>query len=116
MAGPKNAAGPLIDRVAFDQPVEAKDGYGNVTTAFAEVFQMQAAFIFLRGGETVLAARLEGQQPALVRVRASANTALVTPEWRMRDVRRAKTYAVRAITLSIERGYYDLLVQSGAAA
>ena len=116
MATPKNAAGPLIEKVAFDQLAEVSDGAGNYTDGFVEQFQTQAGYIYLRGNEQVLAARLEGVQPAMVRVRACIDTARITTDWRMRDIRRNAAYAVRAITESPNRGYFDLLVQKGVAA
>jgi hypothetical protein len=69
----------------------------------------------LRGGEGVQAARLEGQQPAIVRVRACTATLRIRPDWRMRDLRSGVAYAIRGITLSPDRGYLDVLVQSGVA-
>jgi SPP1 family predicted phage head-tail adaptor len=108
-------AGPLFKLCAFDQPIEAKDGYGNITTTFAEQFQLHANFIFLRGGETVMASRLTGQQPAIVRVRACHNSERITPDWQVRDIRGEVTYNIRSIAIDATRGYFDLLVQTGVA-
>lgn len=112
----RTGAGPLFDKVAFDALVEADDGYGNRTTDFAEQFQMHADFLYLRGGETVMAARLNGQQPAIVRIRACGNADQITPEWRMRNVRSGAVYNVRGKTISTTRGYFDLIVEGGIAA
>jgi SPP1 family predicted phage head-tail adaptor len=111
----RSGAGPLFDKVAFDALIEADDGYGNKTTTFAEQFQMHAEFLYLRGGETVMAARLNKQVPAVVRVRHCQDTGRVTPEWQMRNVRTAETYNVREVTISATRGYFDLLVEAGVA-
>lgn len=116
MAQLKAAAGPLIDMVAFDRLDEVSDGAGNTNGTFVEVFRCHAGFLYLRGGETVQASRLEGVQPAIVRIRISAASSQVTPEWRMRDVRRDIAYAISGITHSLDRGYFDILVRSGVAA
>jgi head-tail adaptor len=108
-------AGPLYTLCAFDQPIEAQDGYGNITSTFEEQFKLHANFIFLRGGETVMASRLTGQQPAIMRVRACHDSERVTPDWQVRDTRAGTTYNVRSITIAPDRGYFDLLVQAGVA-
>lgn len=115
MAQFKAAAGPLIDMIAFDQLDNVTDGAGNTNGKFIQRFRAHGAFIYLRGGETVQASRLEGVQPAVLRVRISANTSMVTTDWRCRDVRRNVIYAISGITHSIDRGYFDILVRSGVA-
>jgi SPP1 family predicted phage head-tail adaptor len=108
-------AGPLFTLCAFDQLIEAQDGYGNLTSAFEEQFQLHANFMFLRGGEQVIAARLQGQQPAIVRIRVCHDSERVTPDWQLRDVREGVSYNIRSITMAPDRGYFDLLVQAGVA-
>jgi head-tail adaptor len=115
MPNAPQGAGPLYHLCAFDQPVEAEDGYGNFTSGFAEQFQLHGNFTFLRGGETVMASRLQGQKPAIVRIRACHDAERITPDWRMRDVREDVAYNIRSITLAPDRGYFDLLVQAGVA-
>jgi hypothetical protein len=115
MALPKRGAGQLFNFVAFDELNEVPDGYGNTQQTFVEQFTLRAGFIWLRGGESVQAARLEGNQPAVVRVRVSDDTDRIRPDWRMRDIKTGVAYAIRGVTLSPDRGYYDVLVQSGTA-
>lgn len=110
-----SGGGALRFLCAFDQLVEAPDGYGNQTTVFQEQFQLHGEIVPLRGGEEVMAARLNKQQPAIVRIRQCADSERVTPEWRMRDVRAGEGYNIRSITLATVRGYFDLLVQAGVA-
>lgn len=81
-------AGDLTYRVAFDAPLELPDGSGGVETAWDldGAVVTRAHFRFLRGGETVQAARLSGRQPVVVTVRNSAAARTITAAWRMRDL------------------------------
>ena len=109
------AAGPLFEHVAFDELNAVADGYGNFQQTFVEQFQTRAAYVWLRGGEGIEAARLEGHQPLIVRIRVSHETLRVRPDWRMRDVRTGIEYAIRGISRSPDRGWLDVLVTSGSA-
>ncbi len=109
-------AGELRERVAFDARIETDDGYGNKRGGFVERFRCSASFTPLRGGETVIASRLEGRQPVVVRIRASSATRLITADWRMRDRRTGVAYAVRSVIETSDRKWVDLTVESGTAA
>jgi head-tail adaptor len=115
MARAERGAGQLIESVAFDELDSVPDGYGNRQEAFVERVRVRAGFTWLRGGESVQASRLEGQQPAIVRIRACDDTLKIRPDWRMRDLRGGTVYAIRGITRSDDRGFLDVLVQSGVA-
>lgn len=122
-------AGHLFYRVAWDMRREAEDGHGNSELDFIEQFQTRAGFTYLRGGETVMASRLEGRQPIVVRVRASGDTRRIEPDWRMRNVREGQwledpdglkywegpIFAVRSIAPTDDRLYLDIMVESGVA-
>lgn len=114
---PKNStgAGQLIERVAFDKKGTALDGLGGTGAAWVEQFQCRAGYTHLRGGETVLAARLEGTHTIVIRVRSSTETRTITTDWRTRDVRTGKVYNVRDITPTEDRMFLDILAQSGVA-
>jgi SPP1 family predicted phage head-tail adaptor len=109
-------AGQLIERVAFDKKGAASDGLGGTTATWAEQFQRRAGFTHLRGGETVLAARLEGTHTIVIRVRSSTETRTVTTDWRARDVRTGTIYNIKDITPTEDRMFLDILAQSGVAA
>lgn len=115
MARSFRGAGQLIENVVFDALNSVADGYGNRQEEWVEQFKIRAGFTWLRGGESVQAARLEGNQPLIVRVRVSDDTNRIRPDWRMRDVRSGIVYAIRGISRSLDRGYLDVLVQSGSA-
>ncbi len=72
-----------------------------------------ANFRFLRGGETVQSARLEGRQPVVVTIRASSATKAITPEWRMRDIRTGTIYAIRTCPPPGLEGFIELTCESG---
>lgn len=118
MAKPRSA-GNLVHRVAFDRRINANPDspadYGNTVGAWVEQFRARAGYIHLRGGEQVIAARLQSQHPQVIFVRRSANTLGVHPDWRIRDVRTGVTYNVRDVTLTEDRLWVDFLCQSGVA-
>lgn len=107
-------SGAMDYRVAFDAATGSVTATGGQVTAWVEqIARVWAAIRFLRGGETVIAARLTGRQPAVVTVRASAATRLITTDWRMRDLRSGEVYAIRAIVPSDDRAYLELTCESG---
>jgi SPP1 family predicted phage head-tail adaptor len=108
-------AGAMDYRVAFDAPVRGDNGGGGETLSWAEQLQAFAQFTFLRGGEVVLAARLAGRQPLVVKIRASASAAAIRTDWRMRDVRSGVEYNIRSIVPSDDRQFFQLTCESGVA-
>lgn len=114
---PVNDASILRERVAWDKRGTVVDEYGNETGAFVEQFTSRANYTHLRGGEAVLAARLAGRQPVVVRVRSSANSRAIAPDWRMRDLGTGVNYAVRSVAPAENVGgfWLDILVESGVA-
>lgn len=111
-------AGELRERVAFDARLEIEDGYGNEEGDFAERIAGVAARIQpLKGGERVLADRLTGVQPFVIRVRYSAMAAAIDPGWRARNLRTGDVYAITAAANMDEtRRYLDILATRGEAA
>jgi head-tail adaptor len=125
----KQGAGVFKERVAFDQRINADDGYGNRQDYFVEAFTCHAGFGPMKGGEAVLAARLEGIQPINVRLRANTTTDAIRVDWRMRDLRdgawadapdnrdwSGPLYAIKSMIRTPDRKYVDLIVSSGVAA
>jgi SPP1 family predicted phage head-tail adaptor len=110
---PKGGAGSLKERVSFAVRGEQDDGYGNSVAGWVEQFQTAGAYTNLRGGETVIAARLENRHPVVVRVRSSVATRGVTSDWRLTDIRTGRQYAIRDVTHDVGRAYIDFLCESG---
>lgn len=124
-----SGAGDLVERVAFDRRETSDDGFGNQVESWSQRLTCYAGFTALRGGESVIAGRLEGRQPIIVRVRASSATRQIGPDWRMRNLRAGQweadaggsywtgpVYAVRSIIPTPDRQWLDVLVESGVAA
>lgn len=118
----------LKHKVAFDARADADDGTGNHEGDFVQRFERRAGFTFLRGSESVIAARLEGRQPIVVRVRACSQTRKIDAGWQMRDLRNGEwvgsgadaywsgpAYAVRSVIPSEDRQWIDVTVESGVA-
>ncbi len=79
--------GQMKSRVRFDKRGTAtNDGYGNIISEFAEQFTRSAEIKPLKGGETVMAARLEGKQPALIIVRRDSLTLTINTNWRCAEI------------------------------
>lgn len=112
----KPGAGDLLENVGFASQGAASDGGGGTTTAYVEQFTRRAAFIHLRGGEAVLAARLEGRHTQVIRVRRDTETRSVTADWRIEDKRTGDAFNVRDITPSADRLWIDFLCEKGVAA
>lgn len=107
------ATGKMTYLASFDAPVAASNGQGGTINAWAEQFTVWAAALFLRGGETVQAARLAGRQPVVVTVRRSAHTASIRLNWRMRIS--GVEYNIRAIVPTDDRAFYEITAESGVA-
>jgi len=108
-------AGKLHHRIAFDKPVDQSDGQGGTVNGWQEQFQCRAHYRFLRGGESVQAARLEGRQPLVITVRSSSETRQVKTEWHIRDVRTGTVFQVKAINPTEDRRFIEILAESGVA-
>lgn len=110
------AAGTLKERVSFAVRGEQDDGFGNTLAGWVEQFQEPAGYVHLRGGETVIAARLENKHPVVIRVRCSARTRAVTADWRITDTRTSTEYAIRDVTQTVDGKWVDLLCERGVTA
>lgn len=114
MAMKDGGAGSLRERVSFAVRGEVDDGYGNTQAGWVEQFQDAASYVHLRGGEGVLAARLEHRHPLVLRVRASTRTRAVTSDWKVADIRTGAEYAIKDVTASVDNKWIDLLCERGA--
>jgi head-tail adaptor len=108
-------AGKLSERVVFDFPTPEDDGQGGREDGWTEGFSCSAGFRYLRGGETVQAARLAGRQPVVVTIRQSSLSRQVTHDWRMRDARSCDVYNIRSIVPTDDRMYLELTCEKGVA-
>lgn len=110
-------AGDLDSRVTLSSPTLVADEYGNEESGFTAQSTVWARRLDLRGGEQVMAARLQGRQLTVFTVRDSSEMRAVQPEWQLTVVRTGTTYNVRSITeVADQPGYLDLLCESGVKA
>jgi SPP1 family predicted phage head-tail adaptor len=114
MATKDGGAGALKERVSFAVRGEVDDGYGNTVGGWVERFQDAASYVHLRGGEGVLAARLENRHPLVLRVRASTRSRVITADWKVTDARTGVEYAIKDVTASVDNRWIDLLCERGA--
>ncbi len=104
----------LIQSVAFEKRVETGgDGAGNFKSDFVEQFRCRAEFIHLRGGESVMASRLQGKHTQVVRVRSSGLTCQVATDWRIRDLRRNIVFNIRDAEWEVNRRFIAFTCESG---
>ena len=108
-------AGKLDRRFSFYKRQEQDDGAGNTVSDWVLQFSQQGNRKWLRGGESVMAARLESRQPVILTVRASTQARAVNNDWRVVD-RDGTIYNVRENPKeSDDRGFLEFLAESGVA-
>jgi SPP1 family predicted phage head-tail adaptor len=112
----KVSAPSLYYKVHCQKRVEQDDGYGNTVSDFATQFSVRAAFVHLRGGEMVIASRLENKHPMVVTLRSSAQTRQINADWQLVDARDGSKWAVRDVTPETDRQWISLLCERGVAA
>ena len=100
------------EALTFYSPTTSADGYGGTVDGWTEQFTARAAFRYLRGGETVQAARLAGTQPVVATVRASSDAASVGAGWKFQD-RDGADYNIRSIIPTDDRLYYEITAERG---
>ncbi|MBR9764807.1 MAG: head-tail adaptor protein [Rhodobacteraceae bacterium] len=112
-------------RVALDRPRSQTDGRGGVTRDFEEVFRAYAKFRWLRGGETVQAARLAGRQPVVIRLHLTSLSLRITTGWRVRDLAadaaseigaaRIGHYNIRSVVPTEDRRWIEITAESNVS-
>jgi len=109
-------AGTLRDRVTFAQRSTVGDEYGNNEGDFVDQFTVAARVQYLRGGESVMADRLEGKQPVVLTIRMSAQAKRIETDWRATDARNEdRVFNVRSISPSERNDQLDILCETGVA-
>ena len=76
-------AGQLTKRATLLEPVEAVDADGQVVQSWANRGTVWCNWKPRRGGESVMQARIESRNPAIITVRASTLARCITNEWRV---------------------------------
>lgn len=111
-----SGAGRLDRRYQFAKRVEVEDCAGNFEGEFVPQFEMAGNRKYLRGGESVMASRLQAKSPVILTVRACINSRLIQPEWTATDTRTGEVFNIREQPQeSDNRGYMQMLAETGVA-
>jgi len=96
------------------------DEFGNSQTEFIDQFTEPARLIFASfGNETVVASRLEGRQPVIIKLRLNSRTIQIQSNWRAVDARNTEIiYAISAPPVDRDqtRRWLEIPAVLGAAA
>lgn len=115
----KLGAGDLKYRVHCQNRPDKTDEFGNPLPergAWTTQFTVWAAYHHLRGGEGVMAGRLQGQHTLIITLRASSQSRQITTDWRLVDARNGTVFAVHDVTHETDRQWISLLCERGVAA
>ena len=110
--------GALRDRVHFQMRGTTGDGWGNTVpgNAFTTQFTTDVNLTARLGGETVVAARMQGAQPYILTARWAENTIKVSVGWQLVDVKDA-TRIFNVVSPPVDpdgkRQWIEMLVTSG---
>lgn len=108
-------AGLMNERFRFEKRGDVVDGYGNFQGAWEDQFTVSGWRQDLRGGETVMAARLTGRQPAILTIYNSIQARAITTDWRAVDVRNGDVWNIRSISRDEDRACLEFLCERGVA-
>ncbi|WP_370281558.1 head-tail adaptor protein [Pseudooceanicola sp.] len=103
----------LVDRLVFDAP--SYDAAGSQVGWTPSAYVCRGKIRYLRGGETVQAARLDGKQPVVVTIRRSDDAQAIDTDWIMRDARGGEKYNIRAVVPTEDRRWLEITAESGVA-
>ncbi len=113
----RSGAGALSEIVAFESRAVIDDGYGNeVSGDWTERFKANARIQPIKGGESVIADRLQGTQPVVIRVRYEPQSLSANTDWRVRDLRAGVIYQIKSqANMDEKRRYIEFLAIAGVA-
>ena len=109
------AAGDLRARYTFPRRTAAQgvnniDVPGDWGAAAPDAYTCAAQTTWLKGTEAVQAARLQGSQPVILTIRASAAARLIDDSWRAVDARDAeRVFDITSATLTADRAWVEIL-------
>lgn len=113
----KRTPGDLKRRIVFEQRQEIDRGDGVTVAGWIERYRCRAGFQHLRGGETVMADRLQGEHVQIVFVRDCPEVASVGTAWRIRDLDSGQTFNITDVTpgewTDEDRRWRDFLTKTG---
>ena len=106
----------LHEKLAFDEPTSTDDDFGGKESGWTEIHTCRGSVRYLRGGEVVQAARLEGRQPVVLKIRKCASALVIGPAYRARDVVLGLDYNIKSGGVETkDRKYLEFTAESGVA-
>lgn len=105
-------AGDLTKRARFQKPHKDRDEDGNPIIAYPDAFTVWANLRPLRGGESVMGARMQSRSPAILVIRNSRQAREITSEWRA--VIDGRIYEAKEDPRATQdRAFLEMLVEAG---
>lgn len=109
-------AGELRFQFRFERRKAANDGFGNTEGDWEAPFDwVWGKRVFLRGSESVIAARMTGRSPALLQCRASSEMEMVDTSWRCIDITSGETFNILSVTPDQKNMQIDFMIEAGGA-
>lgn len=112
-------AGRLNRRLRFEKraSVPAGDDLGSYEGGWEAQFTVAAGIKSLRGGESVIGARLTGTQPVIITVRMSSQTRAIGSDWQAVDAVSGEVFALTSPPADTAgtRMYLNIMATSGVA-
>lgn len=109
--------GALDHRATFQRSVQSRDEDGQLIQGWHDEATVWASVRYLRGGESVMAARMQSRTPAILTIRSSGKARQVTSEWRVQTRDRSGTerlFEVKEDPRPTEGGgFLEMLVEAG---
>lgn len=100
-------SGQLREKIKIQRRSSVSDGAGNFVSDWADLYTgIPARVVPLRGGESIISAKLHGTAIVEVHVRYSSDMASVTTDDRIVDERSGVSYNIRLIENQDERRRY----------
>lgn len=118
MASFVKGAGDLNRRMQLFRRALVDDGHGSMVPGgeFELVTTVWAHLHPLKGGESVIASRLEGRQPHILTLRQSGVTREMDESWQVADARLPeRVFAIKAPPTDPDgkRAFFEVLVEEG---
>ena len=83
------------------------------TDRWEERFEEALEVTYLRGGEDVIAGRLEGRNMVVLRARSGFSALGVTQAWRIKDKNTDRVFNIRSIIPSQDGGWIEFTCETG---
>ncbi len=114
----KPSSGLLRQKLNFQRREPIDDSYGNEQSGeFTTMFAAAAELIPLKGSEPVIAARLTGVQPFIIRIRSCVAAREVDMAWRIVDARNpARIFNITAaVDPDNKNAWIEIMATQGVA-